>query len=182
MIHKSRILKPTFLQSLLSPFLPAYFISTESVGMEKIYFRVLCKQTTKQRKKEIAEREQTTCQPRQQSLYICIWITVVNKSWGSNSKSARALKKKSHESERILKITVVYKTQIWQDHQSVYRNTNTIMKRVREQCSTLDMYRLLSKRTWGWTDDDWDIFLLCLWRSITFSHNVFVLRFNILSK
>lgn len=131
MIHKSRILKPTLLQSLLSPFLPAYFISTESVGMEKIYFRVLCKQTTKQRKKEIAEREQTTCQPRQQSLYICIWITVVNKSWGSNSKSARALKKKSHESERILKITVVYKTQIWQDHQSVYRNTNTIMKRVK---------------------------------------------------
>ncbi len=28
---------------------------------------------------------------------------------------------------KVLKISVVYKTQIWQDHQSVYRNTNEII-------------------------------------------------------
>lgn len=104
-------------------------------------------------------------------------------SWGSfellNCEGFR--KKHSRESERTLKITVVYKTQIWQDHQSVYRNTNTIMKRVRETVLNTRHVQATVKGTWEWVDAS-DIFLLCLWKSITFSHNVFVLRFNILLK
>lgn len=39
-----------------------------------------------------------------------------------------AVEKKKPEPEVNFKIAVVYKTQIWQDHQSVYRNTNTTSK------------------------------------------------------
>lgn len=54
-----------------------------------------------------------------------------DKKFTEQSRSQRFKKKekkKSQESEWVLKIIVVYKTQIWQDHQSVYRNTNTIRK------------------------------------------------------
>lgn len=70
---------------------------------------------------------------------------------------------------------MVYKTQIWQDHQSVYRNTNTIRKSIIEQCYTLDMYKLLCKRTQGrrmvQTARHVPFFMLL---KITFSHCVFI--------
>lgn len=70
----------------------------------------------------------------------------------------------TREAERVLKIIVVYKTQIWQDHKSVYRNTNTIRKTIIERCYTIDKYKLLCKRDSG--EDGSDILLsLCLLKS-----------------
>lgn len=73
-------------------------------------------------------------------------------------------KERVQEAERVLKIIVVYKTQIWQDEQSVYRNTNTIRKTIIERCYTINIYKLLCKRDSG--EDGSDISpSLCLLKS-----------------
>lgn len=70
---------------------------------------------------------------------------------------------------KVLKISVVYKTQIWQDHQSVYRNTNEIISGTIGIHSTFTNYSVKG-----------DIFsLLCLY--LITEPQVFLFFFKVLT-